>query len=124
MVAGRSCDARATRYHYVVAREDLPLGTLIAQIVHAAGESSPGDLDPGTFAVVLAARNEAHLLELAAELRRHQVAHKLIEEPDPPWHGAAMAIGLVPAYNRKLIQRVLGRLPLLRRCAGDLAISA
>lgn len=104
-----------TTYHYVVVREDLPLGVIAAQLVHAAGESSPGDLKSGTYAVVLAARSEAHLLELAACLRQAHVPHVLVEEPDPPWNGATMAIGIVPTTDRKRVQQVLGRLPLLRR---------
>lgn len=39
----------------------LPRGLLAAQVVHAAGESSPGDLPEGTHAVVLAAEDQQHL---------------------------------------------------------------
>lgn len=99
----------------MVVREDLPLGVILAQTVHAAGESSTGDIRSGTHAVVLAARNEAHLLEVAARLQCSSIAHVVIFEPDPPYCGAAMAIGLLPLWDRRGARRVLSRLPLFKR---------
>lgn len=87
---------------------------LAAQVTHAAGESSPGNLPDGTFAVVLAARDVAHLEEIAAALAAGGVAHHLVREPDEPHNGAAMAIGVVPTRDRRRVSRILGRLPLLR----------
>jgi peptidyl-tRNA hydrolase len=98
----------------VVVRDDLPRGFLAAQVVHAAGESSPGDLPHGTYAIVLAAASEAHLRHLAVELEQAGVPHTLITEPDAPWNGAATAIGLQPTQDRKLIASILGRLPTLK----------
>ena len=100
--------------HYVIIRRDLPIGFAAAQIVHASGETSPGDLDSGTFAVVLAAEDESHLIQIANALRDEVIPFKLIREPDAPYLGAATAIGLWPTRNRKSVRKVLGRLPLLR----------
>jgi len=85
---------------------------MCAQVVHASGETSPGNLSSGTFAVVLAAEDEQHLLRLANELRDALLPYKLIREPDRG--NEATAIGLWPTRDRKAVSRVLGRLPLLR----------
>lgn len=98
----------------MVVRSDLPRGFLAAQVVHAAGETSPGGLPEGTHAVVLAVPDEVTLREVAASLDRADVAHKLITEPDAPWNGAATAIGVEPVEDRSDLRRVLGRLPLLK----------
>lgn len=101
----------------MIVRSDLPLGFLAAQVVHAAGESSPGNLDPGTNAVVLGARDEAELAALERKLQRAGVPHVAIREPDPPWNGALTAIGLIPIEDRSTVKRLLSSLPLLGRPA-------
>lgn len=98
----------------MIVRGDLPRGTLAAQVVHAAGESSPGRLPPGTRAVVLAVRDVARLEQLERDLTRLAIPHHAIREPDPPYFGALMAIGVVPVADRKGVQQVTGRLSLLR----------
>jgi hypothetical protein len=95
-------------------RADLPPGTQAANLVHAAGESSPGDLEAGTLAVVLVARDEAHLRQLAARMKAAGVAHVLITEPDAPHFGAAMSIGVIPVSSRKEVRKIVSSLPLLR----------
>jgi hypothetical protein len=86
---------------------------LAAQVVHAAGETSPGQLPEGTHAVVLATPDEAALARVHRALVAAGIPHKAIIEPDPPWDGALMAIGIEPTGDRRAIRRVLGRLPLL-----------
>lgn len=86
----------------------------MAQLVHAAGETSPGNLDSGTYAIVLAVDSEAELISIANRLRDAIIPYKLIREPDSPWNNAATAIGLWPTKDRRKIAKVLGRLPLLR----------
>lgn len=99
----------------MIVRRDLPFGTLVAQTVHAAGETAlPGGVPSGTRAVALAAKNEQHLLKIANRLRSRSIPFKIICEPDQPWDGAAMAIGLYPTQNRKSIKRALSRLPLIK----------
>jgi hypothetical protein len=82
--------------HYCIVRADLPRGTMAAQLVHAAGESVREALPTGVFAVVLAVPDESALLRAHARLCDLGVAHRLVREPDAPWLGAAMAIGVVP----------------------------
>ena len=102
-----------TLYHYIVVVRTLPLGVLAAQVCHAAGESVSETVPVGTHAVVLAARDEAHLREIYQNLITHGVKAHLVEEPDPPWHGAAMAIGITPC-PRDAVRKLLSSLPLLR----------
>lgn len=99
--------------HYVVTRSDLPLGFLAAQVAHAAGESSPGNLDPGTYAVVLDARSEQELAAVERRLQLAGIAHVAVREPDAPYLGALTAIGLVPVQDRATARRALSSLPLL-----------
>lgn len=82
-------------------------------MVHAAGESSPGDLTEGTNAVVLTARDEAALCRLADAMRDAGVQLTRIFEPDLQYAGALMAIGLV-VTDRKEVRRWLSAQPLLR----------
>jgi len=105
-------DARRT-YHYCIVRRDLPRGTQFAQLIHAAGESSPR-VAPGTFAVALAAKDEAHLESIAFELLEHDISFIEVREPDAPHHGALMALGIEPTCDRGPIRKVTGQLPLLR----------
>jgi len=100
-------------HHYVVVRDDLPRGVLAAQVVHAAGESARlvAALPAGTHAVVLAASGEGlGALELA--LAAAGVAHAAVREPDAPYCGQLLAIGIAPA-PRAALRRYVGRLPLL-----------
>lgn len=84
-----------------------------AQLVHAAGESAPGDLAPGTHAVVLGVDNEAELQEIEARLFQFDVPYHAIREPDAPWQGALMAIGVVPMVPTKQLRKVTKKLRLL-----------
>jgi hypothetical protein len=86
---------------------------LAAQLTHAAGESSPGGLPSGTRAVVLAVDDEPQLVRVEERLRVADLAHVAIREPDAPWAGALMAIGIVPLRERAAVRRVLGRMALL-----------
>lgn len=150
--------------HYIIVRRDLPLGVVLAQVTHAAGESYykfahvaqqkeresvlvehrpikpkvagsnpavgsisfPGSSEkehdslragvvagsspaPGaifnpnqTYAIVLGARNEHRLLKLERALVAANVLHVAVREPDEPYNGALMAIGLVPANAHEL----------------------
>lgn len=85
----------------------------IAQTIHAAGESSPGNLPSNTYAIALAARDEAHLLEIEAKLKSLEIPHHAIREPDAPWSGAIMSIGIPPMHWRGA-KRALSNLPLLK----------
>jgi len=99
--------------HYVVVRSDLPRGLLAAQVVHAAGESSPGPVPPGTHAVVLAAATQGALEEVSQRLTAAGVTHARVVESDAPYTDQLMAIGVPPA-RKEDIRRHLSALPLLR----------
>jgi peptidyl-tRNA hydrolase len=92
----------------------LPWGVIAAQLVHAAGESAPGNLAPGTHAVVLGVESEAALQEIEARLFQFDVPHHAIREPDAPWLGALMAIGIPPMVPTKQLRKVTKKLRLLR----------
>lgn len=103
-----------TLHHYVIIRADLPSGVRLAQSIHAAGESSDGPLPTGTYAYALAARDEDHLFEIANRLWDAEIPHKVISEPDAPYDGQAMAIGIWPTYDKERIRKVVSDLPLAK----------
>lgn len=84
---------------------------LAAQVVHAAGESSPGNLPEGTYAVVLAVPDEDALHREAKRLKSRGVDFVAIKEPDQ--NNELMALGLKPA-RKEDIRRHVSCLPLLR----------
>jgi len=100
----------------VIVRADAPLGVQLAQTIHAAGQSAqlPGAAAalPPTIAVALAAPPH-ELAALAHALAVGGVRHVLVHEPDDPWRGALMAIGVVPS-PRALVHRFVAHLPLVR----------
>lgn len=101
-------------YHYVVVREDMPLGNICAQAVHAAGETAVPLPPEGTHAVCLAAKNHEDLLNISQQLHEKNISHKVIYEPDAPFNGQATAIGVYPVSDRTLIKQALRKLKLLR----------
>lgn len=94
-------------YHYVIVRADLPLGVQLAQTIHAAGESSPGSLPPHTHAIALHAATEAELIELEMRLGENGFKFNSIREPDEPWNGQLMAIGIEPQLRTTALSKLL-----------------
>lgn len=102
-------------YHYVVIRKDLPVGVALAQCVHAAGESAANlEVPPNTHAVVLSVENEAELLRLESKLLANGISIFAIREPDEPWSGALMAIGLPPQPRTKSLKKLFSNLKLYK----------
>lgn len=97
----------------MVVRGDLPFGHACAQVAHAAAESVVDPVPPGTHAVILRADSEDELRQLAAKLDRRGIPHKLICEPDAPYLGSAVALGVAPTNDRRAVRRVLGHLKLI-----------
>lgn len=97
----------------MIVRRDLSLGILAANLVHAAGESSPGDLPDGTYAVVLGVPDEQALRAVCARLRLAQVQYRRVVETEGPHAGQLMALGLVPR-RKEDVRRFVSSLPLLR----------
>jgi len=83
-------------------------------LVHAAAESSKGTTT-GTHAVVLGAPSEDTLLELEKRLQRNNIPHTAFREPDPPYNGSLMSIGIEPVEDRRMVRRYLKGLSLLGR---------
>lgn len=110
--APKDCDrhAAADLAHYVIVRADLPHGSQVAQTIHAAGESAVEPIPSGTIAVALAARDRAHLVEIADRLTAASIPHKVILECD----GEPMAIGVRPTRDRATVRKVLSSIPLIR----------
>lgn len=108
----QACDGHSDSdlVHYVIVRADLPHGSQVAQAIHAAGESTPSRVPKNTVAVALAARNQAHLLELSKTLELASIDHVLIAECD----GEPMSIGITPTTDRSSIRKVTSCLPLVR----------
>jgi hypothetical protein len=100
----------------VIVRDDAPTGVQVAQTIHAAGQSAQlpgaGTASPPTVAVALAASPE-ELAALARTLADAGVPHVLVHEPDAPWRGALMAIGVVPS-SRATVRRFVVHLPVVR----------
>jgi len=94
-------------------RADLPRGLQAAQIVHAAGESVREKVPGDTHAVVLTTPSEESLEAVRVRLVRACVPHVAIREPDAPWNGQLMALGVEPARKEDL-RKHLSCLPLLR----------
>jgi peptidyl-tRNA hydrolase len=103
------------------------LGITAAQVTHAAGESFaqwanvPSNrtrlahfgIPTGTIACVLGVPNERRLKAIEKKLIAEGIKHVAIREPDAPWNGRLMTIGLYPSERTPAITRVLGRLKLL-----------
>lgn len=81
-------------------------------MIHAAGESSPGQLPPETRAIALHVPGEEALLSFEQQLQKSGFGFTSIREPDMPWNGQLMAIGLKPTPRTKELRRLMARLPL------------
>jgi hypothetical protein len=99
--------------HYCITRSDIPTGLKAAQLIHAAGESSPGELPPHTYAIALETPDEKALQELSSKLFLAGIRHKRIIESDAPWTGQLMALG-IPPKKRSILKRYLSSCRLLR----------
>lgn len=87
----------------------------------AGSSPAPGStFDPSrTTVVILGARNAGKLARLELQLVTAGVPHVSVREPDSPWCGALMAIGLVPG-DRDALSPLLNEFQLLRSVDGDL----
>ncbi len=82
-----------------------------AQLTHAAGESSDGNLNPGTYAVVLGVENERLLRRLARNLEAvKEPVHRVVESHGE-YSGQLMALGLSPG-PKSVRGRFLSNIPL------------
>ncbi len=92
--------------HYVIVRTDIPVGRQAAMLIHAAGESAI-NIVPGTYAVALSSPDEGRLLKLEQRLLWEEIPHAAFREPDAPFNGALMSIGIEPVEDRRMVRRFL-----------------
>lgn len=81
-------------------------------IAHAAALSSLGTTS-NTFVVVLAAPNESSLLALERKLQQEGLPFVAFREPDAPYNGALMSIGINPVPDRRMVRRFVRDFHLL-----------
>jgi len=100
-------------HHYCIVQEGLPIGVTAAQLVHAAGESNPEGKK--CYSVVLSA-NEDKLAFIESMLSQNQISHVAVREPDSPYDGRLMAIGIHPCIRHLSdeLRKIVGKLPLLK----------
>lgn len=92
-------------YQYIVLHQSCRNrpGVTACQAAHAAGESVRGGPAPGdTHVVALIAETSADLEALAGRLRGAGLHYVLIREPDEPYNGAAVALGIEPMDREKV----------------------
>lgn len=102
-----------TLIHYVITRDDLPRNILALSVMHAAGESSPGDLPSDTHGALLAVPSESALAAQAERLRARGLRVIEIREDRAPYNGQLMALGIPPGRKEDL-RRHFGGLATLR----------
>lgn len=102
--------------HYIFIRRDLPIGTAMAQVVHASGESATlysaneymtlyrATLPAHTISVVLEVEDEYALFRVQKLLQVNNIPHVSIVESDKPYDQQLMAIGLVPTDSDAVVK--------------------
>jgi len=96
-------------YHYVLVRADIPFGVQLAQSIHAS-ENEP----PGTHVVALHANNEQELLSLEVQLQALGYTYKAVREPDAPWNGQLMAIGIASQLRTPQLKKLMSKYKLAK----------
>jgi hypothetical protein len=96
----------------VILRSDLPKGLMVANTVHAAGESA--GVPPGTFAVALATAGEDELEATLSHLKELGIPHQAIREAQGEYAGQLMAIGVEPLKDRSTIRKAVSSIPLVK----------
>lgn len=101
-------------YQYIVVRKANAVGVTVCQAIHAATEclrDVPVTMD--TNVVVLEAEDGAALVSLSERLTAAGIHHVLIREPDPPYNGAATAVGVEP-QDRDAVRPYMSTFKVLR----------
>lgn len=100
--------------HYILVRNDLPLGLLAAQVCHAAGESVADGTPPppGTHAVVLGL-SPRQLADALTALQLAGVPHVAIIENQAPYAAQLTAVGLRPT-QKEVVYKHLKNYKLLK----------
>ena len=96
--------------HYCIVKNDLTVGSKAAMLIHAAGESAPGNMPLGMFAIALET-DAATLGCLEKRLIEEGVEHSAFREPD--LGNQLVAIGICPDHRQK-VRRFVSNLPLIK----------
>jgi len=103
-------------FQYVVVHRSaaaLP-GVLACQAIHAATECLRRlPVSNETHVGVLVAEKSEDLEKLSEVLTMRGIHHVLIREPDPPYNGAATAVGVEP-QDRRAIRHLFEHFKALR----------
>jgi hypothetical protein len=111
--------ATAPPYQYLILHASCKnhLGVLAVQAAHAAGESCLAGAAPSdTRVVALVADKSDELVALSKALHAAEppIPHVLIVEPDPPYQGAATALGIMPTRDRERVRAFVAHFPILK----------
>lgn len=86
---------------YILVRKDLPIHTQMVNVGHAGGESvRVAPIDKRTRIRLLWVDDEAQLLFFYEEMKKKGYPVDIVNEPDEPYCGAAMALGCGPMTER------------------------
>lgn len=83
----------------------------LAQAIHAAGETG-GDIPQNCPAIALETDSDS-LLDLEAKLWDDAVPYEPIREPDDPYNGQLLAIGIFPG-EKEILQKYVSTFRLAR----------
>lgn len=90
-------------------------GVCAVQAAHAGGESVLGVPATGdTRVVALMAERSEDLESLSVTLTDAGIHHAVIREPDAPYNGAAVAVGVVPVIDRQVVRPHVAHFKVLR----------
>ena len=96
----------------MILRSDLPTGVMVANTVHAAGESA--GIPQGIYAVALAAADQSELEQVRDKLEQLGIPFSAVVETHGKHAGQLMAIGVAPLTDRSAIRKAVSYLPLVK----------
>jgi hypothetical protein len=104
---------------YVLVRKDLPIYVQMVNVGHACGEAvRAAPISKRTVIRLLHVTDEAELLEYYEKLKARGFHLALVNEPDPPYNGQAMAFATEPLTERtSAISKVVFHLKTAREDA-------
>lgn len=91
-------------YQYIVLHKSCANrpGVAAAQSAHAACGAMRGAENPETHRVILSADSSAVLEAIASDLTVAGINHVVIREPDEPYNGTAVAVGVEPMERERI----------------------
>lgn len=99
--------------HYIVVRKDLPFGTTLAMVGHAASAADYTICSSPATIVVLGVDTEDDLERLSDYLSQFAVSHVRITESMSPWNGQLMSLG-TPIGERSVLSKHFAHLKVYK----------